>query len=100
MNENGIQEEDRELIKNIEIDRDPMSGGIKLAPILNRLADMCLPVKDTIVSYKSHIENTFVFVGKEPIDEDVTINFNDLEPHNNRLILRCRQNGQTQAPAY
>jgi len=89
LNENGIQEEDKQLVKFIDIERDLASGGIKLAPILRYLADMCLPIKDKIVSYKSYIENTFIFVGKYPIDEGFTINFSDLEPHSNRLIIRC-----------
>ena len=58
-------------------------------------------VKDTMVSYKSAIENAFIFMGKEPLSEDLTIGFHDLEQPNQRLTLRCRhsiQNNQNHSP--
>lgn len=84
-----MQEEEKELIRNIDIDRD-INNNIRLAPILRRLNDMGFPVKDTVVSYRSHIENAFIYVGKEPLTEDTCVSFNDLEPPNHRLVLRCR----------
>ena len=69
-----------------------MHNNIKLAPILRKLADSNLSVKDTSISYKSHLENAWIFVGKDPIPEDFVISVNDLEPQTNRLIIRCKPN--------
>jgi hypothetical protein len=52
---------------------------------------MGFPVKDTMVSYKSIVENALIYVGKEPLIEDAVVNPADLEQPTNRLTLRCRQ---------
>ena len=72
-------EDEKEIIKNIEVERD-LHNNIKLAPILRKLADYNLSVKDTSISYKSHLENAWIFVAKDPIPEDFAISVNDLEP--------------------
>lgn len=88
INENGMQDEEKELIRNLGVERD-MSNSIRLAPLLQTLIDMEVISRDTIVSYRSNLEGTFVFLGKVPLSEEFNIPPNDLEP-NHRLTLKCR----------
>jgi len=73
---------------DVEVDHN---RSIRLAPLLRRLHEMGFPVKDTMVSYKSIVENALIYVGKEPLIEDAVVNTADLEQPTNRLTLRCRQ---------
>jgi hypothetical protein len=59
----------------LDVEKEYINGHIRLAPLLRKLADMGLPVKDTTISYKSHLDSMFIFVGKDPILEDFTINY-------------------------
>lgn len=76
------------MIRNIAVERD-MGHNIRLVPLMQALLDMEVIQRDTIVSYKSAIEGTFVFLGKVPLNDEYAISPNDLET-NNRLTLKCR----------
>lgn len=65
-------------------------GNIKIAPIIRQLQGMGFNVKETLISYKSALENAYIYIGKEPLPEDATISVNELEQPNNRLTLRCK----------
>ena len=68
--ENGAQDEEKDLIRDVDVIERDLSNHIKLAPIINRLIDMGFPIKDTIVSFKSINDNAFIYVGREPLSED------------------------------
>lgn len=72
--------EDRELIRGVELERDKWQN-VKVAPIIRMIADMGFPVKDNLISYYSISERAFVFVGREPISETVTIPIDDIDPN-------------------
>ena len=59
-------EEDRMLIRNIELEYDKWCN-VKVGPIIRKIAEMGFPVKDCIISYYSITDRVFVFIGKEPI---------------------------------
>jgi hypothetical protein len=46
--------------------------------------------KDCAILYKSAQENAFVNCGKDPIKEDISLPFIDLEQPGNRLTIRLR----------
>lgn len=54
---------------------------------------MGFPVKDNLISYYSISERAFVFVGREPIADHVTIPIDDIDP-NQRLVFKCRAHSQ------
>ena len=89
INDHGIQEEEKELIRNVEVERD-LNHNFKLAPIIRHLQEMGIATKDCSIPYKSAQENAFVFCGKDPIKEDSSFSFNDLEQPGNRLTIRLR----------
>jgi hypothetical protein len=80
--------DERELIKGIELERDKFQN-VKVAPIVRRIAEMGFPVKENLISYFSISENAFVFVGKDPIEEQHTIPSDDIV-ENQRLVIKCR----------
>ena len=74
----GQDNDDKLLIKNIEVERDKWNN-VKLAPIIKKISTMGIPVKDHLISYFSNNERLFVFVGKEPLSEDCTIPMDDID---------------------
>jgi len=42
-----------------------------------------------MISYYSNVEHVFVFVGREPLNDDATIPNEDIDP-NNRLLIKCK----------
>lgn len=66
------------MIKGMEIEKDRQQN-LKLAPILRKIVQMGFPVKDNLISYYSISEKLYVFVGKEPLAEDVTIPSDDFD---------------------
>ena len=89
INDHGIQEEEKELIRNVEVERD-INNNFRLAPIVRQLQEMGMVTKDCSILYKSAAENAFVICGKDPIKEDTAFTFNDLEQPGNRLTIRIR----------
>lgn len=81
-------EEDRELIKNVELELDKLNN-VKVAPIIKKIADMGFPIKDNLISYYSITERVFVYVGRDPIPEDHIIPADDIDT-SQRLVIRCR----------
>ena len=59
-------DDDRELIKGVEFERDKQQN-VRLAPIISKIVSMGFPVKDNLISYYSITDKLFVFVGKEPL---------------------------------
>jgi hypothetical protein len=76
----GHDDDDRELLKGIDIERDKWNN-VKLAPIIKRIIQMGFPVKDNLISYYSMNERLFVFVGKEPLADDFSIPSEDIDPN-------------------
>ncbi len=71
-------DDDRELIKGVEFERDK-SNNVKLASIVRRIVSMGFPVKDNLISYYSITDKLFVFAGREPLGEEVTIPSDDID---------------------
>ncbi len=89
INEHGIPEEEKELIRNVEIERD-INQNFRLAPIIRQIQEMGIPTKDCCILYRSAQENAFYNCGKDPIKEDTTFSANDLDQPGNRLTIRLR----------
>jgi hypothetical protein len=80
--------QDEMLIKNIELEYDSRNN-VKVAPIIRRISDMGLPIKDNLISYYSITDRTFVFVGRESNLEAQTIPREDID-FNQRLTIKCK----------
>ena len=55
---------------------------------------MGFPVKENLISYYSILEKVFVFVGKDPLMDNIVIPHDDID-YSQRLILKCRSNSSS-----
>lgn len=67
------------LFKNIKVTYDA-SGGILIALLLLSIKDSGFSFKGHVVSYYSHSDKSFVFIGKDPISADFSIMPYELNP--------------------
>ena len=62
---------------------------MKLGSIIRKIVGMGFPVKDNLISYYSITDKVFVFAGREPLGEDVTIPSDDIDV-GQRLVIKYR----------
>lgn len=74
----------------MEVQRDNW-GLVRLAPIIEYILSSGFSIKGNIITYFSQSENAFVFVGREPLQEEITIPTDDMcGDFSNKLTLRCK----------
>lgn len=74
-----MEGEEEMLIKNIDLEFDNRNN-VKVAPIIRRIFEMGLSIKDNLISYYSMSDRTYVFIGKEQnINDSQTIPREDID---------------------
>ena len=81
------------MFKNMDIKTDA-SGNLRLAPLLEDIKNLGFDMKNHVVSYFSDQDEVFVFVGKDPVPANSTIQLFELNP-NTPLRIRLRSSEPT-----
>ena len=69
----GFDQQEDNLLKNQRVQRDPYSGDILLAPLLEQIRVLGIECNNCVITYWSQKDKTYVFVGKYPLPAETKI---------------------------
>jgi len=59
-----------------------------LQPIIGHLLEIGYPIRGNIISYYSAYDQAFIYIAKDPVQEEITIPLEDID-FSSKLKLKC-----------